>query len=119
MTDRSMAQRHCLYHVKMFRPSGMSQRTYCRQPETATRKTLRKWLLAYDRNGAQALTTRVPKRCPHNRTSLHDEAIILDYVKHNLGHGAQRIASEFCGVFLGRCSIASCTLQCERYNTGA
>jgi len=94
MTDRSIAQRYRLYHVKMFRRSGMSQRAYCRQPETPTRKTLRKWLLAYDRDGADALATRVPKRCPHNRTPLHDEAIILDHVKHNPGHGAQRIANE-------------------------
>jgi len=97
MTDRTIAQQFRLLHVRTFRASGLSQRAYVHLPNTPSRKILRAWLRTHDHHGPHALLSRVPRRCPHNRTSVQDEATILDYVKHNPGHGAQRIANELQG----------------------
>ena len=94
MTDRSIAQQHRLHHMRTFVHSGISQRAYCPQPYTPCRTTLAKWLQACRRGGPNALLSGVPKPCPHNRTCLQDEVLILEYLKLNPGHGAQRIANE-------------------------
>ena len=97
MTDRIMAKRYRLQQVKSFLTSGLSQRAYCRLPSTPSRKTLAKYLRAYRVGGEAALISLPPRRCPANRTCLDDEVVILDYVKHNSGHGPQRIANELHG----------------------
>jgi len=97
MTDSDLAVEYRVYHIEQFRASGLSQRAYCAQRGTPSRKTLRRWLALYDTGGGEALRTRTPVRRPHNRTSPQDEAIILDYVKDNPAHGPQRIANELAG----------------------
>jgi len=97
VTDRTIAQQYRLHHVRMFHTSGLSQRAYCRLPYTPTRNTLAAWLKAYADQGPQALLSRKPKRCPHNRTTLQDEAIILEFVKLRPAPGALTIANELRG----------------------
>lgn len=94
MTDRTIAQRHRLQHVHAYQTSNLSQRAYCRQPHAPSRKTLRRWLRVHAEHGPEALLSATPKPCPHNRTSLEDQTTILEYLKHNPGHGAQRLANE-------------------------
>ena len=97
MTDRTMAQRFRLHHVRAFLSSGMSERAYSSLPDTPSRRTLRKHLRAFRAGGEEGLCSKPPARCPANRTSLDDEARILAYVKENPGHGPQRIAHELRG----------------------
>ena len=94
MNDATIAQHHRLQHVLRFQESGGSQREYCRQAHTPTRKILAKYLKAFQEGGPPALLSRRNIGCPTNRTTLQDEARILEYVKLNPGHGPQRIANE-------------------------
>ncbi len=94
MTDRTIAQYFRMHHVHAFLASGLSERAYCRLPDTPSRKTLRKYLKAFRSDGEEGLVSRAPRRCPANRTHLDDEARILAYAKENPGHGPQRIANE-------------------------
>jgi hypothetical protein len=89
-----MAQRFRQQHVLCFKESSISQRSYCSLQGAPHRNSLRKYLRRFQAGGADALVSRVPVRCPANRTSLEDEAIILEHVKHNPDHSAQRIANE-------------------------
>lgn len=97
MTDRIMAQRFRLQHVLAVKRSGLSLRSYCCQPHTPNRNSLSRWVRDFRSGGADALVSRTPAPCPHNRTCLQDEGRILHYVKHNPGHGPQRIANELGG----------------------
>jgi transposase InsO family protein len=89
-----MAQRFRLHHVCAVRRSGLSLRAYCRQPAMPHRNSLGRWARTHRAQGPQALLSGTPRRCPHNRTCLQDEARILQHVKYNPGHGPQRIANE-------------------------
>lgn len=97
MTDRSMAQRFRQQHVQRFQESNLSCRKYCSLPGSPHRNTLRKYLYRLQTGGDEALLSLSPQSCPANRTSLDDEAVILDYVKNHPGHSAQRVANELAG----------------------
>jgi transposase InsO family protein len=94
MTDGDFAVQYKVYHLEQFRASGLSQRAYCAQKRTPSRKSLRRWQALFDSGGNEALRSRRPRRTPHNRTAPEEEAIILDYVKDNPAHGPQRIANQ-------------------------
>lgn len=98
MTDGDLALEYRVYHLEQFRASGLSQRAYCAQGGTPSRKTLRRWRALFQTGGNEALRSRTPRRNPHNRTQLAKEAVILDHVRDNPAHGPQRIANELAGV---------------------
>jgi transposase InsO family protein len=97
MDDPTLAARFRQHHVTAFRESDVSMREYCRRPDTPCRTTLTKWIRRSGRGGLSELTSRRPRRCSWNRTSLADEARVLEYVLEAPGHGAQRIANELRG----------------------
>ena len=94
MSDAVAIADYRLRMINHFKNSGLSQRAWCRLPNTPSRATLRKWLRRYEENGSDGLLSKKPDRLPHNRASLKDEAHILDYVRKHPAHGAQRIANE-------------------------
>jgi len=97
MDDPTLAARHRQYHVTTFQSSGLSMRAYCRSSLAPCRSTLAKWIRRSREEGISGFLSQKPNRRPRNRTSLEDEAKILEYVKREPGHGPLRIASELGG----------------------